>query len=273
MTYFLNDTNGNYNALLAELEHRFSRSFLVDAQYRWSRTIDEGSNDYTIGEYPYGIQYLRGLADFDVRHLIKLYGVWSPRFGKGNGWINKLLGGWEVTGILNWHTGFPWTPLYTNTSCNVVYPNSNYCNLRPSNYLGGAGTDYSNNAFISRTNSNFPNGALAYFTVPPVVTNGIPPAPTVGRNVLEGPQYFNVDSTLQKSFGLPRIPGLSENARFEFRANFFNIFNKINLAPISTGNNAGQIISTNGITSNPLFGLSQSALGGRTVELQARFSF
>ncbi|MFL6464973.1 MAG: TonB-dependent receptor domain-containing protein, partial [Bryobacteraceae bacterium] len=272
MYYFTNDTNGNYNALLGELEHRFSNSFQMDAQYRWSRTIDEGSNDYFIGEYPYGRQYFRGLADFDVRHLFKLYGVWSPRFGKGNGWVNKVLGGWEVTGILNWHTGFPWTPIYNNTSCNVVYENSGYCDLRPANYLGGAGTDYSNDAFV-KPNSNFPSGALAHFTVPPVVTNGIPPAPTVGRNVLEGPQYFNVDSTLQKSFGLPRIPGLGENAQFQFRANFFNLFNKINLTPLSTGSNTGRIISTNGVTSNPLFGLAQSALGGRTIELQARFSF
>ena len=271
--YFTDDANSNYNAFLAELQHNFSRSFQVDAQYRWSRTIDEGSNDYFIGEYPYGLQYLRGLADFDVRHLIKLYGVWSPSFGKRSGWTNKILGGWQVTGILNWHTGFPWTPLYANTGCNVVYPNSGYCNLRPANYLGGAGTDYSNSSFI-RQGGNFPNGSLAYFTVPPVVTNGIPPAPSVGRNVLEGPQYFDVDATLQKSFGLPKLPVLGENARFEFRGNLYNLFNKTNLILNNNSpNNAGQIISYDGTTSNPLFGQAQSALSGRIVELQIRFSF
>src|SRR4051794_40960383 len=80
--YYTNDTNASYNALLAEIEHRFAKSFQMDAQYRWSKTIDNGSNDYYIGEYPYGLQYLRGLADFDVRHLFKLYGVYTPRFFK-----------------------------------------------------------------------------------------------------------------------------------------------------------------------------------------------
>jgi len=269
--YYSNDANANYNALLAEIEHRFAKSFQIDAQYRWSKTIDNGSNDYYIGEYPYGLQYLRGLADFDVRHLFKVYGEYSPRFFKDNSWKEKIFGGWQLTGILNYHTGFPWTPLYTNTGCNVVYANSGYCNLRPSAYLGGAGTDYSNDAF-KRPNGNFPNGALSYFTVPTFPTSGIPPAPSVGRNVLQGPNFFNLDATLMKAFGVPSFGIFGEAARFEFRANFFNILNKTNLSPM-TVNSVDQVISTDGRTSNPLFGQPQSALGGRTIEFQARFSF
>ncbi|MFL6416412.1 MAG: TonB-dependent receptor domain-containing protein, partial [Bryobacteraceae bacterium] len=228
--YYTNDTNGNYNALLAELEHRFAKSFQIDAQYRWSKTVDEGSNDIFLGEYPYGRQYLRGPADFDVRHLFKVYGEYSPRFFKDNNWKEKILGGWQVTGIMNYHTGFPWTPIYSNTGCNVVYPNSGYCNLRPAAYLGGAGTDYSNDTF-KQPNGNFSKGALAYFTVPTYPTAGIPPAPSVGRNVLQGPQFFNVDTTLTKAFGLPSLGIFGEAARFEIRANFFNIFNKTILSP------------------------------------------
>ncbi len=269
--YYTNDANGSFNALNAEIEHRFARTFQIDFQYRWSHAIDDGSNDYYIGEYPYGLQYLKGSADFDVRHNIKLYGLWSPRIFRGNDWKEKILGGWQLSGILNWHTGFPWTPLYTNTGCNVVYQNSGYCNLRPQSYLGGAGTDYSNSTF-ERANGNFPNGALAYFTVPPVITNGIPPAPSVGRNVLQGPNYFDTDMTIAKSFGLPRMKVFGEGARLELRGDLFNIFNKLNLSPM-TNNSADQTISFNGTTSNPLFGQAQSALAGRIVELQARFSF
>ena len=269
--YYTNDGNGSYNALLTELEHRFSKSFQLDAQYRWSKTIDNGSNDYYIGEYPYGLQYLKGLADFDVRHLFKLYGEFSPHLFKGNNWKEKVFGGWQLTGIMNVHTGFPWTPLYTNTGCNVVYPNSGYCNLRPANYLGGAGTDYSNSTF-EQANGNFSKGALSYFTVPTFPATGIPAAPAVGRNILQGPGYLNVDSSLTKAFGVPSFGIFGEAARFEFRANFFNIFNKTNLSPM-TANSADQTISFDGRTSNPLFGQSQSALGGRIVELQVRFSF
>jgi hypothetical protein len=80
---------------------------------------------------------------------------------------------------------------------------------------------------------------------------------------------------MQKSFGLPKLPIFGENARFEFRADLFNIFNKTNLVDLNNGGAPfdGNIISTNGTTSNPLFGQSQSALSGRIVQLQARFSF
>ena len=277
--YFTNDANASYNALLAEIQHRFAQSFQIDAQYRWSKTIDDGSNDYYIGEYPYGLQYLKGLADFDVRHLIKVYGVYSPRIFKSNDWKEKIFGGWQLSGILNWHTGFPWTPIYNNTGCNVIYSSSGYCNLRPAAYLGGAGTDYSNSTF-EKPNGNFPNGALSYFTVPTFstssgfpATGSIPPAPSVGRNILEGPGYFDVDAAVQKSLGLPKLPIFGENARFEFRANLFNIFNKTNLTPFSINQSANEQISTNGTTSNPLFGQAQSALAGRIVDFQIRFSF
>ncbi len=274
MTYFTNDTTASYNSLLAEIEHRFSNQFQIDGQYRWAKSIDEGSNDYFLGEYPFGRQYLRGPSDFDVRHLIKTYGTYNPRFFKANDWKEKILGDWQITGILNYHTGFPWTPQYQNTGGNLVYPNSGYGTLRPSTYLGGAGTSYSNSAFEGTTNANFSKGALAYFGVPTFPTTGIPPAPGVGRNVLTGPNYFDIDMTLQKSFGLPKLPIFGENARFEFRANAFNLFNKTNLTPLSSGDNGvARLISTDGVTSNPFFGIAQSALGARIIELQARFSF
>jgi len=50
-------------------------------------------------------------SDYDVRHNFKLYGVWTPRFFHGeHSWLEKIAGGWTVTGIFNAHTGFPWTP-------------------------------------------------------------------------------------------------------------------------------------------------------------------
>ncbi len=62
---------------------------------------------------------------------------------------------------------------------------------------------------------------------------------------------------------------LGENARVNFCANFYNIFNKPNLNPTSISNTS----SFHGPTSNPNFDQAQGSLGGRTVELQARFSF
>ena len=82
-----------------------------------------------------------------------------------------------------------------------------------------------------------------------------------------GPGYFDVDATLSKSFGLPTLKIIGENAKIEFRANFYNLFNKLNLNGSCAFNGIQCDIT------NSHFGESQSALGSRTIELQARFSF
>jgi hypothetical protein len=87
--------------------------------------------------------------------------------------------------------------------------------------------------------------------------------------------------SLVKTTRLPGILGLGEGANLEFRANFFNVFNKLNLAPFAFGSNATTIGSfdagaNNGagvLNNNPDFGKATSGLSGRVVELQARFRF
>jgi outer membrane receptor protein involved in Fe transport len=272
-----NIANASYNGLLTELRHQFSRSFQVDAQYRWSHTFDQGSNDYYLPSYPWDLALERGSADYDVRHAFKLWGIWSPQlFGGQSNMLEKILGGWNVTGILNWNSGFPWTPVYEGSGqCDIIYAGSGTCQLRPATYIGGAGNDYSNETF-QRPGGQFPNGAATYFT-PTAFTPGpafpatgpIPEAPGVARNSFGGPHYLNFDMTLAKAFGLPRIPVLGEGAQFEFRASAYNIFNKVNLKPLGR-----QVISfTNGADSNGSFGQASGAFPGRVIELQARFSF
>jgi hypothetical protein len=275
LNYYYNGANSNYNAMLVGFKHRFSNTFEIDANYSWAKAIDQGSNDYFIGDYPFNLAYERGPSDFDVRHNVKAWGVWTPSFGPRQGWVNKVFGDWTVSGIMNYHTGFPWTPLYANTSCNVVYTNSGYCNLRPAAYSGGAGTDYSNSNLM-QSSANFPGGALNYFAVPTWPANGIPAPPGVGRNSFRGPNFFNVDMTLGKAFGLPKWGFWGEGARLNIRADFYNIFNKLNLLPFVPSNNYANpstIISYDGVTSNPQFGQAQGAYGGRVIELQARISF
>jgi hypothetical protein len=209
------------------------------------------------------------MADFDARHNVKVYGIYNPKLFQ-NGWKAKWLDDWQVSGIFNWNTGFPWTPTYNGTSCNVIRPNSGYCSLRPGAYLGGAGSDYSNATF-KKTNGNFPGGAYNYFTVPAWSSDGsIPPAPGVARNGFRGPSYLGFDMSVQKSIPLSHLPGakiLGEAARIELRGDFFNLFNNLNVANMST------LIGSNPNTPNPLFGQAQSGLAGRVINVQARLSF
>jgi hypothetical protein len=55
----------------------------------------------------------------------------------------------------------------------------------------------------------------------------------VGRNSFRRPGFFGLDLSFQKSFGLPSIKVLGENARIEARADFFNVFNNLNLTDMS----------------------------------------
>ena len=86
---------------------------------------------------------------------------------------------------------------------------------------------------------------------------------------MPGPHYFDVDATLTKSFGLPTTRALGEGAQLQLRAQFYNLFNTLNLK--GGGQNQGGGIS-NFIT-NANFGQVQSALGSRTVTFEFRFQF
>ena len=287
--FYGNDAASNNNMMLAELKHQFAHQFSADAQFTWAKSMDDGSGPYEEDAYPYNPAYARGRSDFNVGKAFKLYGMWQPvLFHGGQAWMEKVAGGWSLSGIMTLHSGFGWTPVYsTNT---LYYNGSGYGSLRP-HYLGGAGHSTSNGAFKSGPNvgdgqnENFPNiltGAVQtptsysnkYFMVPdysaalagnsfPGIAAGLPPAPGIARNSFDGPGYRDVDLTATKAFGLPKVPVLGENAKFEIRADAFNLFNVLNFNPGSISSN---ITSQN-------FGQAGSALGSRTVSLQARFSF
>ena len=194
--------------------------------------------------------------------------------------MEKILGGWSLSGILNLHTGFPWTPVYSNTGGDLYYTGSGsaYQQLRPAAYLGGAGHKTGNSSLeAGNPNTNYPGGALKFFTIPTFTTAAtpfpdtysLPQAPGVARNSMNGQNYRDVDATLTKAFGLPNMPVLGENAKLEFRVDAFNLFNTVNLDV----KQMQKQISTDGVTSNPEFGQTTAALGARTLDLQARFSF
>jgi hypothetical protein len=90
--------------------------------------------------------------------------------------------------------------------------------------------------------------------------------PGIGRNSFRGPQYFSVDMSLGKVFAFPNVPGLGEAPRFEFRTNFFNAFNLLNLQAIGFFDPGVDVRSSN-------FGRASRGLAGRVVEFQARLSF
>jgi Carboxypeptidase regulatory-like domain/TonB dependent receptor len=265
----LYNVNGrsNYNAMLAELNHRFSQQFQADAQYTWSKCMDTSSGPYSEQPYPYDLALDYGRCDYNVQNSFKIYGTWQPNFFHGeHNWIGKIAGGWALSGIFNIHSGFPWSPMVNvnggNTYCSIC----GYGSLFPATYLGGAGNSTSNAQYETVANSNFPNGGTAYFSpasYPAFFGTTLPPAPGVARNSWTLPGYRDVDFTLVKSFGLPNMRVLGENAKIDLRFDAYNLFNNLNLNPNDISNN---IAASN-------FGTITGALAARVITLGIRFSF
>ena len=273
------DVNSNYNALNANLVRRFSAGLQLQANYRWSKSIDqlsyEGPGFVTNQTFPQDNRTERGPSDFDVRHFFNLSGLYElPFFRRRNDFAGKVLGGFEVTGVVTARTGFPFTPVVGG--CTSTPGGPSLCPVRPQGYRGPTSLDTSDQAFI--TGSNFPGGGAPFFTVFDLPNNSIAP-PGIGRNSFRGPSYFNVDMSVVKH---TRLGGfLGEASELELRANFFNVFNQLNLKPFEFGSDATTIgfFDARGpnepgvLNNNPRFGIATAGLAGRVVELQARFRF
>ena len=280
--YYGNNGSGNYNALLATLAHNFSRNFSAQAQYTWSKAMDEGSGPYYEDPYPFDSRAAYGRSDYDVQNAFKIFGLWQPILFRGeHSALEKVAGGWSLSGIFNLHTGFPFNPVY-NTTTNPYYQGAGYTQLRPAAYLGGAGSKTSNSIFMGPVNPNYGGNPTKYFKAPTYVAGptfpATAPVPTPGihRNSLNGPGYQDLDGTLSKSFGLPNNRILGKGAIFEVRADVYNVFNKININTgnmdtlVGSANPDGTVASVNSHFGEPN---PSAALGSRTVQLQARFSF
>ena len=255
------DTSAHYNALIARLTRRFSNGLQFDAIYRFAKSTDvvsyEGPTANTNPTYPLDVRQEVGPSDYDVRHNFVASGLWElPILRNRHDAAGSILGGWQLSGILTAHTGFPWTPVVGQC---ISTRGPGLCPVRPVSYRGGAGNDTSNNAFI--TGSNFPGGGAAFFST--AAPNGFQ-LPGIGRNSFRGPRYFDIDMAVSKKFGLSSL--LGEGRFFEIKANFFNVFNLLNLQPFNFNSPSTQV-------QNALFGRAERGLAGRVIEIQGRFQF
>jgi hypothetical protein len=284
---FTPDTNSNFNALNTQLEHRFRHGVSANILYTWSKSIDqlsaEGPGFTTNQTYPIDDATERGPSDYDATHNFRAFAVWDlPVYRTRKDFLGKVVGGWQLNGIYQFHSGFPWTPVATNI-CPVIGA-TNLCPIRPIGYNGNARDNHVTSAFLPPTAGNFPLAAAAaaaggqnpYFTLQTSGTS--PDFPGIGRNSFRGPRYQDIDLTIAKSFGLPSARVIGEGASLQLRMTAYNAFNKLNLAPFTFGSNSTVVSSfNNGQTglpvANPLFGTALSGLAGRVLELQARISF
>jgi len=236
--------NSNYQSLQAGWRRTLRAGLAANAAYTWSKSIDDASGFFsTAGDpnYPQDSRHVnleRGLSDFDVRQRFSLgYGYDLP-FGKG-----RLRGGWQTFGIWTFQTGRPFT-----VALLADLDNSN----TGRSTLGFGANDRPNvlrNPALSQRSPDRWFDTTA-FVVPPFGSFG-----NAGRNILTGPGYQNVNVSVIKT------TGLSERARLQFRAEAFNLLNRVNLdlPDIFLG--------------SPTFGKIQSAQSPRRIQLGLKLLF
>lgn len=237
------DANSIYHSLQAEASMRLTRGVQFTSAYTWSHAIDEVSDLFDLAgarglpQDSFNRSAERGDANFDVRHRFTQSFIWDlPFFAR-----SKLLGGWQLAGIVTLQTGQPFTVV---SSVDVN--------------LDGNLTDRLHTANgISETKQ----GSLRY-TFPASLADqfrllaGADANGAVGRNTFRASGVANADLAINKLFRF------TKSQQLELRTEVFNLFNRTHF----------------GIPAHVLFapGLGQAVnttVPARTVQFAMRYKF
>jgi hypothetical protein len=156
----------------------------------------------------------------------------GKRFSTGNKIIDYLIGNWQFNGIFTAYSGQPFTPVVSSDIANT----GNGGTYEHADIVGNP------NSVPKRTPAEWFN--ISAYAVPQGFTYG-----TAARNSLRSQAYWDLDSSLFRAFPA------GESARFEFRAEAFNLFNNVVLGiPISDLNSGASFgtINSNGNISREL---------------------
>ena len=219
---FRSNTQSNYNSLQVRLEKRYSHGLQYEAAYTFAHALDNASSA-SLGSVNNGdfrdqtnpnLEY--GNADFDVRHRFVFSYTYDLPFGRGrmlgknaSGFVNQILGNWQMSGVFSAATGNYYTA--TDTA-----PVSN------SECGGYVGYNCSRPTLVGNPNARpcipgtlFNTCAFEHNTAQGTFGNA-------GRNIIQGPGYKTWDTALVKQFPI------REQMHLEFRAEIFNVLNHVN---------------------------------------------
>ena len=243
-------SNGNmtYNALQAVLQKQMSKGLQYQVAYTYSKCMTNNSGYYgswgaeATTASPYWQNVYNAKAEwapcyYDAPHILSSYAIYELPVGRGKAYgsnmnkvANAVVGGWTVSPILSLRKGFPMTPYgsgdQSGTNSRSSRPNcvsiAQVQGRVPISTPGVNGIQWFTN------NGNF--------SVPAAGTFGSCPAQL---GWLRGPGYADLDLSLQKNFQL------TERYKLQFRSDFVNAFNHVNLnAPnMNLGGTMGQITS------------------------------
>jgi hypothetical protein len=265
--YISNQGASTYDGMLVSLRKRFSHNLQFDLNYTWSHSIDNGSSvvNTVVGGLVCDLRNLRvcrGNSDFDIRHLWNANFIYELPFGRGKsfgsgapGWLNQIIGGWEVTGIFTARSGLPFST--TTTAFPVGF-----------NFNSPAAYNNSNVGALQGQIHDATNGTIQFFNDPSVVFD--PTNPTAGvlrfprhgeigsRNILRGASFWNLDTAVLKNFKMP----WAESHELQIRWESFNAFNHHSFG-----------LPAVGITGTTFGTITTSASAPREMQFAFRYSF
>jgi len=201
--------SSEYNSLQVAFNRQFSKGLLLKGAYTWSHAIDYTDDDGWAEMDWYGNQFSRNraTAGFDRQQVFQLGWVYELPLGKGkaylnDGFISKIVGGWQLSGIESCYTGTPLTVTANGTSLDAFDQTQTANQVLPTvAFVGGVGPGavyYNPAAYAAVTTVSYGN---------------------VGRNTLRGPGTWNTDMSIVRDFSP------IERLKLQFRAEFYNLPN------------------------------------------------
>ncbi len=242
----MGDTS-NYNSLQMSVNQRFRRGLTVGANYTWSRTLgssEGGFQDVYNGKADYG------LLSFHRKHVFNANVIYSlPFFGKSTGLVRTLLSGWDLSGVVLYQSGAPFT-VFAPVDSARIGATSVRASVRPG--------ENPNLTASQRTLARWFN-AEAF-----VPGEQMAPAQfgNTGRGIFTGPAFSQLDLALLKNFTF------GDRYALQFRAESFNLPNH----PSFTSLNTTVRFDTAGRPSQA-FGSVNGAGPGRSLSFGMKFVF
>jgi outer membrane receptor protein involved in Fe transport len=198
--------NSIYHSLQVKLERQYSSGLSLIASYTLAKSIDDSSSDYGIGyEDEYDLRLERAVSNFDVRNRLSVGYIYDLPLGKGksltptNPILQRVVSGWEVSGIVTLQSGMPFT---INSGRDVA--NTGSGSQRPDRIASGE---------LSNPTIN------EWFDTSAFVLNAPYTWGNSGRNILYTDGLKTWDASLLRNFAI------REGMRLQLRGEFFNVLN------------------------------------------------
>jgi outer membrane receptor protein involved in Fe transport len=223
--------NSNYHGLQAQASKRLSGHFSVQGAYTFSKAIDQTSStspESPLAANPFNLSAERGLASFNAKHILSLTWIVDLPTLKGQPLALRLLaGGWQWNGLFSARTGLPLNETIGSTDAALVGTGSQRPNVVGDMHI-------SSDRPLSDKIAQWFNPAA--FAMPATGTFG-----NAGRYIITAPGTATANAGLFKRFPLP----LREGMKVQFRSEFFNVLNRVNLGSPNTslGSSNGKITS------------------------------